>query len=353
MVELIDHPLDDVVLDPHAIGRDVVASDPIEVSPPHGMDGKTEPACDLLYDGFDRKHGLRPAIASEGSVRHGVGLACKPANTDVGQKVAVVDVAQRAREHGRRVVSHVTAVGRQREVEGENMSLRVETDVIADEERVALAGGAHVVIAWQPQLHRLPRLPSKQRRDPGNDRRLALFAAERAAHPPHLDRDGVERQPEKVRNAMLDFGRMLGRAPHMHVGALARRSERDLPLEIEMVLTAAVQLAGKPMRRAGDRCLHVAADHELRRRNVAVPRHRLFNRQHRGKRFVVDGGELRRGARLIECGRRDRRHRLAFVFDDVRGQCRLATADRRDVVLTGNVGRRDRERRAGGGEAAR
>jgi hypothetical protein len=100
------------------------------------------------------------------------------------------------------------------------------------------------------------------------------------------------------------------------------------------------------MRRAGERVFDVAAEHELRRRHVAVVRDRLFDRQHRRKRLVVDGGELCRGTRLIERRRRDRRHWLAFVFHDIRGQRRLAAANRRDVVPAGNVGRGDRRNHA-------
>src|SRR5215472_19263539 len=55
-VELVNDALDDVVLDPHAIGSDVVAADPVEVSPPHDMDGKAEPPRDCLDDRFDREH---------------------------------------------------------------------------------------------------------------------------------------------------------------------------------------------------------------------------------------------------------------------------------------------------------
>ncbi len=130
------------------------------------------------------------------------------------QPVAVVGVAERARQHRRRVVGDVAAVRGQREVEREDAAVAVEADVVADQERMALAGGAHVVVARQPQLHRPPRLPGQHRGDAGDDGGLALLAAERAAHAPHLDGHGVERQPEQVRDAVLHLGRMLGGAEH-------------------------------------------------------------------------------------------------------------------------------------------
>src|SRR5215468_7833404 len=83
-IELVDDALDDVVLDHHAVGSDVVAADAVEVSPPHGMDGKAEAARDDLDDRLDRKHALRPAIASEGGIRYRIGLARQAAEADVG-----------------------------------------------------------------------------------------------------------------------------------------------------------------------------------------------------------------------------------------------------------------------------
>ena len=196
---------------------------------------------------------------------------------------------------------------------------------------MALAGRAHVVLARQAQLHRSPRLPGEHGGNAGDDGRLALLAAERAAHAPNLDRDGVKRQAEKVRDAVLDFGRMLGRAPHVHVAAFAGGGERDLPFEIEVVLPAAAQFAGQAMRRACECRLDLAAHHELRRRNVVFASHRLFDREHRRKRLVIDHHQLGRRPRLIEGRRGDRGDRLSLVFDDARRQCRLVAADRRDA----------------------
>ena len=147
------------------------------------------------------------------------------------------------------MIGDIAAVGGEREVERKNVAFAVEADVVADQERMALAGGAHVVVAWQSQLHRPPRLPGEHRGDTGDDGRLALLAAERAAHAPHLDGDRIERQAEQMRDAVLHLGRVLGRAQNLHVAGFARDRERDLPFEIEVVLAAAAQLAGETVRR--------------------------------------------------------------------------------------------------------
>ena len=218
---------------------------------------------------------------------------------------------------------------------------------------MALAGGTHVVVARQPQFHRPSRLPGEHGRDAGDDGRLTLLAAERTAHPSDLDGDGVERQTEQMRDPVLNFGRMLGRAPDLHVASVAGGRERNLSLEIEMVLAATAQFAGEPVGRGRERGLDLATNHDLRRRDIACARDRLFDRQHGGKRLVVDLDELRRCARLIERRRRDCRNRLAFILDHLGRQCRLIAADRRDVVPAGDIGGGDGRDHAGRGESAR
>ena len=307
---------------------------------------------DGLDDGLDGEHALRPAIAAERGVRHRIGLARQAADADVRQEVAIVDVTQRARQHRRSVIGDAAAIGGERDVEREKAPLAVEADLVADQERMALAGGAHVVIARQPQLHRPPRLPGEHRGDAGDDGRLALLAAEGAAHAPHLDGDGVERQPQQMRDPVLHLGRVLGRAHDVHVAAVAGSGERDLAFEIEMILAAAAQLAGEPMRRGGERGLDLAARHDLRRRDQALARHRLLDAEHCRQRLVFDRDQLCRRARLIERRRRDRGHRLALVLDDIDGEHRLVAADRRDVVLARDVRRRDHGDHARGGERA-
>ncbi|HWM63430.1 MAG TPA: hypothetical protein VNP96_05505 [Solirubrobacterales bacterium] len=111
-LEFADDAFDDVVLDRHAVGRHVVAADAVVVALPHDGHGNPEVACDGIDDCLDCKHALRPAIAAEGRVGHGVGLARQAAEADVGQPVAVVGVAQGPRDHGRRVVGDVAAVRR-------------------------------------------------------------------------------------------------------------------------------------------------------------------------------------------------------------------------------------------------
>ena len=113
----VDDALDDVVLDPHAVGRHVVAADAVVVALAHGCDRQPEMPRDAVDDGLDRQHALRAAIAAERGVRHRVGLAGQAAEADVRQPVAVVGMAERAGEHRGRMVGDIAAVGRERQVE--------------------------------------------------------------------------------------------------------------------------------------------------------------------------------------------------------------------------------------------
>src|SRR5262249_17849081 len=111
-----------------------------------------------------------------------------------------------------------------------------------------------------------------------------------------------------------------------------------VPWRIEMLRPAAAQFAGEAIRRRRERRRDLAARDRLRRRDVAFTCDRLLDRQHRGERLVIDGDELCRRARLIERHRRDRRHRLALVFDHVGGERGVAPSGRRDGVPAGGGG---------------
>ena len=119
-----------------------------------------------------------------------------------------------------------------------------EADVVVDAEVVALAGHDHVVVAVEPHLARPPGLPRAERGERRPLRRLALLAAEAAAHAPHLDGDRVVVEAEHMGDDVLHLGRVLGRGMDEHVAVLAGDGERDLAFEVEMLLPADAELAG-------------------------------------------------------------------------------------------------------------
>jgi len=97
------------------------------------------------------------------------------------------------------------------------------------------------------------------RGDGGDDRRLALLAAEAAAHAAHFRRDGGLRHAEHERDVLRHFGRVLGRGPHVPLPFVERRGDRDVGFEIEMILAADRHRTANAARRGIKRRLQVAA----------------------------------------------------------------------------------------------
>ena len=110
MLQVVDDPLDDVVIDLHAVRREVVVSRAIEIMAAHSFHRQPARTGHGLDDGLYREHSLRTAVAAEGGVRDRVGFAWNAAQPDVRQPVAIVGVAERSDQHGGRVVCNVAAI---------------------------------------------------------------------------------------------------------------------------------------------------------------------------------------------------------------------------------------------------
>ena len=252
--------------------------------------------------------------------------------------VAVVGVAQRAAHHRGREIGDVSGPRGEHDVEPGDPPLPVESGLVAEQEVVPLAGDDHVVVAREPQLRRPAGGAREHRGDGGDDGRLALLAAERAAHPPDLDGHRVGRQAKRVRDAVLHLGRVLGGGIDQHVGVFPRHGERDLAFEVEMILPAAGRLAGDPVRRGVDRGRRVSPLHRLRLRDKALALQRFLDGEYGFQHLVFDGDQRRRPPRCVAVVGGDRRDRVAHVFGDTVGQDRLAREDRGHVVDAGYVG---------------
>ena len=94
-------------------------------------------------------------------------------------------------------------------------ALAVEADIVIGSEIVALAGHDHIVVAVGADFGGAAGLGGDQRAGGGISGGLSLLAAERAAHPPDLDRHIGAAKAEQGRDQVLDFARMLGRADDM------------------------------------------------------------------------------------------------------------------------------------------
>jgi hypothetical protein len=139
-------------------------------------------ARDAIQDLLAHQHALRTAEAAERGVRGQVRLRDQPGDGDGGAVVRVVHVHHGAHQHRRRQVAAPAAVGGERDPHRVQLALGVEADLVATEERVALAGQLHVESALELDAHRTLRDPGGERGQRRNRIGLRLLAAEAAAH---------------------------------------------------------------------------------------------------------------------------------------------------------------------------
>ena len=298
-------------------------------------------ARDVVDHVLDADHALRSTEPAESGVGDRVRLATERQDADVVEVVAIVAVEHRTVVDRPGEIRRVAAAAREDEVDAEDASLVVESDLVLGDEIVPLAGQHHVVVAVDAQLHG-PAGPAREEcGDAREEARLAFLAAEAAAHPPALDDDVARRQIERVRDLVLHLARMLRGAVYVHRAVFPRHGVGDHPLEVELLLPADANLALEAVGRSRDRGARIAADQPLGGQHERLLLERRFRRQHRLQVLVVDGGEPRRLARLHVRARRDREQRLPVVLDERRREDRVVGDDRAVIVLAGNVLRRD------------
>ena len=333
--------MDHVVLDDHAVRRDVALARAVEVrlADVERIDAKLPR--DVVDDAFDRDRALRSAKAAKRGIRLRVGLARQRQNVHVGQVVRVVEVTDGACAHRPGEVRREAGTGGHLDLRGADQSIVPVPHLVIVVEAVALARGHEVVVPVEPDLDRHAQPLRRHRRDARVERRLRLLAPEAAAHPPHLDRHLVGDELQRVRDDVLHLGRMLRRAVEVDAPVFLGQRVGDLPLEIELLLPADVELAAHAARCGGHRRVGVAALEMHRRQHVRLQALRFLRGEHRGQHVVVDLGEARGAPRgIVRRGDHDE-HRLADVLDEPVGEDRVVVDDRPAIVLPGDVGGRE------------
>ena len=294
----------------------------------------------FIDDALGADHALRAAEAAEGGVGDGVGVERHRFRVDGRIEIGVVAMEQRPVADRTRQVGGKAAAQRISEVDAENIALVIEADLVVDREIVPLAGGGHVLVAVEPDLHRALELLG---RDSGNRRALVslrFLAAEAAAHAAHFDRHRMARHAERMGDQVLCFARPLCRAIDDHLVVLAGDRQRDLALEIEMVLAAEPHAVLDAPGCRRDRRGRITALQDQRRGDLLVlDRIEVPDVDHSRQLVILDHGQARRAARLLASLGHYGEDRLAVELHLAFGEHRIVMhVARRNIVLARHVG---------------
>ena len=112
----------------------------------------------------------------------------------VRQVVRVVDVCHRPPHHCRRQIGEGAAVGVEIDLQRCDDTIIRECDFVVVLEWMPAAGDAHVIVFVVRDARRTLHLVRDERCHRRRMRGLALFSAERAAHPFRCHHDFVDRQ---------------------------------------------------------------------------------------------------------------------------------------------------------------
>ena len=178
-------------------------------------------------------------------------------------------IVHRAGEVGR-----VPAARSQHHGQREQAPLVIEAGLAVRDEVMAFAGHQHVGIAIEPQLDRSAGLARQYGGSGGDQRGLALLAAESAAHAPALHHHAIGGLFQGVRHDVLDFSGMLRRAVDQHRAVFLRQCDRDVSFQIEMILPTDHHRGSQSPRRLTEAGTWIAAPHRMTGQNIAFGRQR-------------------------------------------------------------------------------
>ena len=260
------------------------------------------------------------------------------------QEVAVVAVKHGADIDRPRQIRRTPAVRRQLQVQAPNHPALIEAHPVIDAEAMTLAGDGHVVVPVQPQLHRTPGLGGGDGGDGGKQRRRGLLAAESAPHAPALHHHILGGAAQGLGDDMLHLRRMLGGGLDEHGAVFPGAGQGDLPLQIEMILSAHPQPPPQAARGLSDGLLRLAADEGLGRQHERPLGHGAVNVQDGGQRLILDPGQARRLPRGPRRIRQHREHGLPHILHQVRGENGVVLQDGAVIVDPRHILRRDRRR---------
>ena len=220
-------------------------------------------------------------------------------------------------------------------------------DIVIDHEIVPLAGHDHVVVAIQAQLCRASGFLRHQCGNAGKQRRLTLFAAERAAHAPAFHDHVLGLFAQRMSYFVLHFAGMLRRAVNQQVAILSGHGHGDMPLEVKLVLAAQVELSVQAVWRIAQRFLAVPPGDRFAGQDEGLLADSFLRIEYRGQQFVLDVCKTCCPARLRVTVCRNGEYRVAHILHHLRRENRIVFQYRTEIVRSGYIGRGEHRHHAG------
>ena len=186
---------------------------------------------------------------------------------------------------------------------------------------MALAGHDHIFVAVEPALRRASGDMGGECSEASPLRRLALLAAEGAAHAAALAHHFGIGDAQHLGDNVLHFGWVLGRAVNGHTAMLLGHRHAHLAFEIEMLLAADEEGFLDPTRRGFERLRDIAALEFIGRQHVlGFHCHRIVGRNGRRLDGDLDLTESGRAPCLIARFCHDGEDYLAVKLDRATGE---------------------------------
>ena len=246
--------------------------------PPQGEGREAQPLGNAVDLGLGRELGLRCAEAAKRAVRRGVGGHRPAADPNIGALVraAGMDRAPAQDDGGE---GHVRpAVHHDLDVLGHERPFAGDAGTVPDPGRMALGGGADVLVSVVDHANRLAHPLRQQGGVEGDDRGVFLLTTKTTARL-GLDDHGLDiGQVQGPLQGAMDVVRALHRTVDFDSAVEARDRDHGLVLDVQLLLVADPVLALDHDVRCGQPRLHVALG-QLEMRELAVREERIEDRR--------------------------------------------------------------------------
>eukprot|EP00760_Papus_ankaliazontas_P014358 PhM_4_TR16069/c1_g1_i1/m.42052 len=252
-------------------GRNVAAL--VHVDGAHGVDVQTRLTRHARDDPLNAHEGGHPPGASHGSRRGNVRLHHRGGVLPVRDVVHIVDGLEEHAGRGRAAGWGAAAVEVRRDVDGIDLAVLVDADLVLDKHRLTTAVRRHVLLQGHNDGHGLAALVSAERRDCRWRHGVEDLPTEATAAALRLHNDLVGGDTGDGRGAALDHDGRLARTEHLQTAFFRVARRRDVVLCVERLLGPELERVLEHHVGRGERLIHVAHGGQARPdafREVAV-----------------------------------------------------------------------------------